>query len=344
MKLQFKFKQLRNAGVILALTLLAACGIDQGDSRIDTPAPTLPTAQTTYGSITGFGSILVNGLTIEVTDAAILIDGFPATEADLNIGQIVRVLSLIEADQTNAFLVEYQENAVGPIANLDAGSGTFTLLDLQVQTDINTMIDVAGATVLADLAENDVVQVSAFVDQAGILRASYIGDAAANNILEISTSITAVDTAAQTFTLGTLVVDYSQAQLIDLPNGEPVAGLVVEVEGLSLNANGQLEAGSIIALAADPGIFSASDTSSESDALSAAAAAGFDGLDASFLGFINTTNLPDSITVGDVEIAIDGNTIIDNGVANDLVTGLFIQVNGEVTALGNVRATRITIL
>lgn len=329
---------------LFAAAMLAACGIDQGDSRVAPPAPALPAAQTTFGPITGFGSILINGLTIEVADAAIFVDALPATESDLRVGQIVRVLSLVEDEQINAFLVEYQESAVGPIANLDSVTGTFTVLDQQVQTDANTVFDVTGANSIADLADNDIVQVSAFRDQVGILRASYVGDATVNNLFEISTAITAVDLAAQTFSLGALVVDYSQAQIIDLPNGEPAAGLVVEVEGLSVNANGQLVADSIASLPADPGIFSANDTSSDNEALGAAAVAGFDGFTVNFLGIINATDLPASISVGDVEIAIDGNTTVDGGVVNDLAEGLLIQVDGEVTALGNVRATRITIL
>ena len=141
-----------------------------------------------------------------------------------------------------------------------------------------------------------------------------------------------------------MIVDYSQAQIIDLPNGEPAQGLVVEVDGLSVNANGELVATRVAVLPADPGIFSAIDTDSGNEELAMAAALGFDGFDVNFIGFVNATNLPASISVGDVEIAIDGNTVIDGGVVNDLAVGVFIQVNGEVTALGNVRATRITIL
>ena len=123
---------------LLVLATLSACGIDQGDAVPPPPDDPLPTAQTTYGPITGFGSILVNGLTVDVSEALVLVDGFPATEADLNVGQIVRVLSLVENNEISAFLVEYQENAVGPIQNLDVGNGTFTVLDQQIQTDTDT--------------------------------------------------------------------------------------------------------------------------------------------------------------------------------------------------------------
>ena len=331
-------------GALFVLAFSSACGIDQGDQRVVPPDQSLPVAQTTYGPITGFGSILLNGVTVDVSNAAILANGLPVTEGDLNVGQIVRVQSLVDNNQLSAFLVEYRDNAVGPIANLDAVAGTFTVLDQQVQADADTIINVAGAASLGDLVDNDLVEISAFRDQAGILRARYIGEAALNAPLDISTSITAVDLAAQTFSLGGLTVDYSQVQVIELPNGEPTPGLVVEVDGVSVNANGQLVASTVTVLPADPGIFSATDTSSENDALAMAATGGFDGFDVDFLGFINVTDLPASVSIGDVVIEIDGSTVIDGGGVNDLVEGLFIQVNGEVTALGNVRATRITIL
>lgn len=328
--------------VALAAVVLAACGIDQGGAPVIETDPQIG-AQVIYGPISGFGSVLLNDLTVDSSSATILVDGVPAAEADLKVGQIVRIVSLIEDNVSTAVLIEYQENVSGPIAAIQAGSDSLTILDQPITADADTRFDVPGVSSFGDLQPGSVVEISAFRDPNGVLRATYIGGVDASDPLEISASITAVDVGTQVFSLGSLTVDYSEVQSLELPTGEPEVGLVVEVEGDALNGAGALVATRITTLAADPGLFSAIDTAIDSASLAVASPATVSSFGANFAGFVVATDLPASITVGDVEIRLVASTVIDGGTTNDLQPGSLVNVVGSITDAGIIEAERITI-
>jgi len=74
--------------------LLASCGGGQLTAGIEgSGAPV-----TTVGSITGFGSIFVNGVEYATAGAQIGIDGQPGTEAQLSVGDVVTVVGTVNAD------------------------------------------------------------------------------------------------------------------------------------------------------------------------------------------------------------------------------------------------------
>jgi len=74
------------AGLLLAVTLLSSCG--GGGSDANAPARSSFTA----GPITGFGSIIVNGVRFDVSRARVVYDsGRQITEADLKLGMMAQV-------------------------------------------------------------------------------------------------------------------------------------------------------------------------------------------------------------------------------------------------------------
>ena len=52
------------------------------------------------GTITGFGSVHVNGVHFVTTGASIVVDGQPGTESDLRVGQVVRVEGQLDSSGT----------------------------------------------------------------------------------------------------------------------------------------------------------------------------------------------------------------------------------------------------
>ena len=176
-----------------------------------------------------------------------------------------------------------------------------------------------------------------------MIQASYIGDAAPGAPLELSTVITAVDLANQTFQLGGLAIDYSQPVLLQLPNGMPETGSVVEVEGVTLDAAGQLVAQRIVGLPVEPGVFAALHTDAEDASVAPVAASNTAPLGVNLMAFITSSNLPGTINVSDVEVSLDGSTIVEGGIVDDLQPGRRVQVVGEVLSVGSVQANRITI-
>jgi hypothetical protein len=80
---------------LLAGSSLVACGGGGGGSSTpenttpDTPAPTETTIA--QGVVTGFGSVIVNGVHFDVSAASINVDGNSQVESDLGVGQLVRI-------------------------------------------------------------------------------------------------------------------------------------------------------------------------------------------------------------------------------------------------------------
>ena len=102
------WKRVGHAVALLAwLVLSGACGIDQGGA----PSPSVesPQALIVFGPISGFGSVDMNGLSLESSTAQITVDGNPAAESDLRAGQVIRAVVSSEAGSNEAVLIEYQE-------------------------------------------------------------------------------------------------------------------------------------------------------------------------------------------------------------------------------------------
>jgi Domain of unknown function (DUF5666) len=192
------------------------------------------------GTITGFGSIFVNGTEFTTTGATITIDGQSATESQLRVGQVVTIAGQISSDGRtgSATSVTVDNELEGPISLITLAANTFIAMGRTVHVDGGTSFD--GANSLADLQVGNVVEVSGFVDSSGDIRATRVELNAPGGEYEVSGTITAVDNATKVLQIGTLSVDFSAATLIDLPGGAPAVGQTVEVKGTTFSAAGVL--------------------------------------------------------------------------------------------------------
>ncbi|MDH3747181.1 MAG: DUF5666 domain-containing protein [Gammaproteobacteria bacterium] len=322
--------------------MCAACEIDQGGGP--TPQPVVQTAAVTYGPIEGFSSVIVNGEIIPINSSVILANGVPVAETDLNVGQVVRVLSLIENNAQSALLVEYQANVTGPVSAVDTVNGVLTVLGQTVNLSAVVNFDIPGVTTIDDIVVGTNIEVSALKDTNGDLFASYLGVPAINNQFSLGTSISAVDLNTMQFTLGGVTIDYSQASILEIPFGQPAIGQVVLVTGVSLGGAGELIADSVVQLAAEPGIFSVADTDLNSANAASLNTNQLSAFTANFVGFIEISDNATNLTINNVTVSFDAMTTIVGGAAADLNVGTRVRVSGEVTNLGNVLAAEITIL
>lgn len=328
--------------IIATAAPLAACGIDQGG----TPAPPEPqTASVTYGSIDGFGSIVLNGETIPTANALFLVNGVPGVEADLRVGQIVRVISTVQNNVKDALVADYQSNIQGQVAAVDAAAGTITVLAQTIQLAPSVALDVTGVATLADLNVATPVEISGLTRTDGSLFATYVGTPAVVNQFGLSSTISAVDLNAMSFMAGGITVDYSQAAMLQLPGGMPAIGQIVRVVGTQLGAGGELIADEVVAINSDPGLFGTGDTDLATSAATAGLnAAELTGFDASFIGFIVMSDNASTLTINDVTVSFDATTTLVGGTANDLNADTLVQIRGDVTGPGAVRALEIIIL
>jgi hypothetical protein len=229
------------ACVFTALAVMACGGGGSGGMTAGIDRGGITIAQ---GPITGFGSVIVNGVRFSTTGATILVNGAAATEADLAIGQVVRVEGTVDAGGTTgtARSVSFDDNVTGPIESIDLASGRLVVLGQPVQTGPATSFDDSIVPrSLEGLAVADRIEVSGLVAADGVINATRIERSAAADDLEVRGTVSGLDAGAQRFDINELEVDYSAAQLEDFPAGGPADGDLVEVHG-TLDVGGTLVA------------------------------------------------------------------------------------------------------
>jgi hypothetical protein len=233
---------------IAAILGIAACGGGGGDdvappSNPPPPPPVTTTSTVAVGTITGFGSIFVNGVEFDTSGATFTIDDNPGVESDLQVGQVVRVSGTIDDNGItgSADDVVFDNEVEGAITSIDVATGEIVVLGQVIVIDAATAFDDRFADPsINGLAVGDLVEVSGFPDASGVIRASRIEPGDANGDLEVRGEVSNLDAANSHFDLNGLTVDYSGATLDDFGGGAPANGDFVEVHGSSVDANGVL--------------------------------------------------------------------------------------------------------
>ena len=306
--------------ILLALTvtlILAACG---GGGSGGDPTPTSRNL-VVQGPITGFGSVVINGIHYETsasTEVEIDDDSTGRSESDLQVGQIVTLRGRVDDDGTYfADSVSYDAEIKGPISSIDPVAGTFVALGQTViVTDATVYSGTAG---FETLAVNDVVEVSGSRDAGDNLVASFIELEDGPGEAEVHGTISALDTTAQTFLIGDLSVDYGDAVL--MPSSLVVANdLFVEVEGTLVG-----------------GVLVAAKLKQDDD---------FDdedeGHDAEVEGLVQSL-LPDGFVVGTTAVRVSGSTDYEGGSLASIQPGVKVEVEGVVAADGVLDADKVEI-
>jgi hypothetical protein len=150
------------------------------------------TGITASGAITGFGSVKLNGLEFDTTNATRVVDGVPAADdTAFAVGMVVTVKGTLSDDGVNgtADQIEYDDEVQGPIqgpiVEVDQ-TKTFSVMGIQV--DVSKISTVFGNTDYGSLFVSQLVEISGFYDGAGILHATRI-DAKGGNLIEVKGTI-----------------------------------------------------------------------------------------------------------------------------------------------------------
>jgi Domain of unknown function (DUF5666) len=230
--------------------LCASCGGEQTAGIEGSGAP-VATSIVTTGRITGFGSIIVDGVEYATSAASIRIDEQPGTEAQLDVGDVVTIKGTLNADGVSgaATDVTFTADARGAVSQVDPTARTFVVLGQTVAVNDDTIFDAAlQATDVAELPAGVKIQVSGFRDASETLLASRI-DAATSNDLQAKGRVQALDTTTHTFKIDDLTVDYTSATV----TGTLAAGSKVTARGTTQAASGALVASQVGVEPAGPG-------------------------------------------------------------------------------------------
>ncbi|MBA1145968.1 hypothetical protein H0Z60_02735 [Ectothiorhodospiraceae bacterium WFHF3C12] len=211
----------------------------------------------TQGSVTGFGSVIVNGTRFETTGADVTVNGVPGTEGDLAVGMVVTLRGEWdrETGEGTAETVVYDDALRGPVSDVDPSAGRFRVLGQSVEVTGSTVFDLGVATdlPLSELAPDDRVAVSGHFDAAGVLRATRVERPAPADGVRLRGHVAdgSLNSETNRFELdGGQVVDYTavlatgpyeEEELEDRLEQAPV----VVVEGAGVGMDGVLNAMSL---------------------------------------------------------------------------------------------------
>lgn len=270
-----------------------------------------------YGTITGFGSVFVNGIEFSTSGTTIKLnsdDSTSATQGDLRVGMVVRVDGSI--DNRTAATITVDDAVKGRVESLlDANRivvmGQTVLIDNQTQR-ANNVVPAVG----------DYLEVHGLPSAAGTITASYIERKTTlpTPPYAVKGIVGSHDTGAQTFTVGNLTVSYGNALTSDMPAGS-WAGLVVDVKGTACAGNPVC--GTLTASKVERG-------GAPVESRQKAEIEGFvvSGTSASFV-------------LGAQQVVTTGSTVYEGGTADEVIPGAKIEVEGPISG-GVLTATKVS--
>jgi len=206
----------RAAGLLLLATmttLIVACG--GGGTGAASGGASMGNASFSDGTLTGFGSIFVNGSEYDISSAKIT-DDFGNLEGAgaLKLGMHVEVTGN-DADpgatppgQGTAVTVQYWSDLEGPVSAVEGD--TIEMLGQTVDATPDTVWDAALVGQLAGLTAGEVIKVYSLYDSASsrYLATRIEADSTATHY-KIRGMVSDVDTLAKSYMVGNVPVDYT---------------------------------------------------------------------------------------------------------------------------------------
>lgn len=314
---------LSRVGVTITLTasVLAGCG-GGGSGLSQLTGVSSGGTGSGGGTVTGFGSVFVDG--IKYDDSAAQVE----VEQDSN-----KSVALTEVKLGQKVEFEYSSNGavvthiviasevIGRVNAIDLATNQLVVAGQTVQVNpagSTTPTTLEGLSSLADLAVGNIVEVHGDRDAAGVIQATRLERKPFNTgVVRVVGFVAALDAANKTFTVGSLVVDYSAVKnLLNLPNGL-TNGLRVAVWSTQAISNNVIKA----------------------EVIRGRLKQSSDGTELKIGGLIGNFVSASSFTVAGQPVDASAATF-DNGSATDLINGRRVRVKGTITN-GVLKATEV---
>jgi surface antigen len=272
------------------------------------------------GSVSAIGSIVVNGGEFDTTNAAVIINGEEAGVGDevlaenLDVGKVVIVEGrrVGEAGTLVADRVVYSETVRGPVKDILAASASLKQVTVMGQQVLVNAVTLFKDTTFDSLAVDDILEVSGFFDHTGAIWATFVqktGVIVPDLEVEVKGFVTNLDDNLKTFRINGLTVVYASADTTRLPDGTLSDGLLVEVQGLLDGAGTEMSA-TEVRLGDE---FSIDDVD-----------------DVEVTGFVTALDSLAEFTVGNRVVRVDGQTVFVDGVRENIVLGVKVEVEGAL--------------
>lgn len=324
------------AALALGLSLLSACGGGGGS-----PAASASTSSLTAGTVTGFGSVVVDGTELEDASAKVLREGMDGSFSNdvLQMGQRVRVK---HDDKGVASQITLDAALIGAASNVNVAAGTLKVAAQNVTVNSDSaqgpvtvfgggytdLSSVAAGVAAGDLVEIHGTPVYSSANTAYTVQATRIAKAESTAKVQISGKIsgyTAGAGGAASFTLNGLTVQTS-------------ASTAVRPAGSTLANDLQVTAFSSAPLSGTTLTASHIRVDRNQDSGNTAATTQLSGVVSSYDSTAKT------LVVGTTPISLGTITVTDlKGNASSLSNGAYVLVRGSVASDGSITATSVKV-
>ena len=316
------FKTLISISTIAGFfTVLAACSDSGGSGSANN-------SRYTTGAITAFGSVYVNDVRYNTDNATVYVEDGIASESDLRVGMMVTIR---ESSPGVADTIYYADDVEGIVLSTDIladGTGALDVMGQTVTVDSKTVFesDVIGVASAAGIAAGNIVEVTGSSSGNGSvlatrleLKAVSLADYLVSHSegIEVKGIVSGHTDAntVKTFNIGALTVDYTDAELDDMPAGS-WNGLYVEVKSRqALNGSNHMIAYKVEL--ENGGSKSHHDDDSEVEVKGKV-----------------TEVTSDSVTVNGVTFLLDESTRYEYGNVANLIVGVLVEVEGYPNSNG----------
>lgn len=313
--------------VAVTVAIVACGGGNSGTGSTSTPAAASGTARVSVGTITGFGSVHLNGLKFETTSATINADGKAGTQSDLHVGDVIQVKGHhdVTSNTDIADEIEFRSNIQGPVSAIDTAAQTLVVLGQMVVVSMDTSFD-DGITpaALTGIKVGDILEVSGMPAADGTLHATRLERKPAGAAFQVIGTASSTDSTVKTLKINSLVVSFATATLVDFPSTGPKDGDLVEASGTTLDSAGALQA---TRLELRTGKELKADANGQS---------GVEGLITRFASNAD-------FDVAGRAVATSSATTFEGGTANDLALNVRVEIEGSISASGVISATKVQI-
>lgn len=245
----------------IAAAVVAACGGGGGGGDMaSVPAAADKATALSAGPISGFGSVIVNGVRFDDSGAQVQDeDGARALTGDMRLGMMVEIdgRQVDAAKGTGTALrIRMGGKVLGPVDSVDAPAGTLVVLGQPVDTTAQTVFGDGVASGLASLAVGTVVAVHGIFDAStGHTIATRLQAAPNAPAFRVRGPLSGLDSAARTFRIGGASVSYAAiTPAPDLSGGDFARCTVARLDKAAVAGVWQAQAVRSCALKVDEGI------------------------------------------------------------------------------------------
>ena len=187
------------------------------------------------GSITGFGSVYINGVEYDTSNTQFYRDGKRAKQDDFSLGENIEMTGSVDALTGTgvADKISYDSDIKGVVTVASSDNHSLRIMGQDVETTPLTVLN--GFEQLQDLTIENYVEVSGSRNSEGVLIASSIKLIAPffmnnSSSIAIEGEITRINEDLKMILVQDTIVDYSAVEDLNSAENKPKIGQYVEVE------------------------------------------------------------------------------------------------------------------